>query len=91
MAWEERWIENPRPEPGEIDPAYGVFEARNERAWMLYFGGGFLGFYILLEWCGSWSVVVFGLPLLTWLTLGVSMFFFLGLLGLTAPRKSERK
>lgn len=91
MAWEERWRENPRPEPGEIDSAYGVFETRNEGGWMLYFGGGFLGFYVLLEWFGSWSVVLLGLPLLTWITLGVSIFFFLGLLGLMGPRKNEQK
>ena len=89
MEWKEEWRKAKRPHPSEIPEQYALWPAGTDRLIVVYFAAVFILTYLGLEYLGTQSVLVAGLPMLMVVTIGVSFLFVVGLL-LMAYR-SERK
>jgi hypothetical protein len=79
MAWSEKWRDQDRPEAGKIPDEYSLVSTVSDNKMIGYFIG-VIGFtYVALEGWGSQSVLIVGIPLLAWLTVGVSALIIIGL------------
>jgi len=79
MAWSEKWRDQDRPEADKIPDEYSLVSTVSDNKMIGYFIG-VIGFsYMALEVWGSQSVLIAGIPLLAWLTVGVSALIIIGL------------
>lgn len=79
MPWKEKWRSEDRPTSREIPDEYRLTANVADNRIMGYFVG-ILGFsYLALEFIGTNSDLVAGIPVLIWLTVGVSILIIVGL------------
>ncbi|WP_135304780.1 hypothetical protein [Haloarcula amylovorans] len=90
MSWREEWRLEDRPDAGEIPERYGLLSNVADNLMMGYFAGVLILAYLGLKFIGTQATLIAGIPVLIWLTVGVSVLIITGLyLSLTQADTSE--
>lgn len=90
MPWREDWRSEERPNAEAIPDEYGLTTSVTDNPVMGYFAGVLVFSYLALKFVGTKASLVAGVPVLIWLTVGVSVLIIAGLyVSLTKANASE--
>jgi hypothetical protein len=79
MPWNEKWRSEDRPASQEIPDEYRLTANAGDNRIMGYFGGVLVLSYLGLRFIGTSAGLIAGIPVLIWLTVGVSVLIIGGL------------
>ena len=79
MPWKEKWRSEDRPKPESIPKEYKLTSNAADNHLMGYFFGVLVLSYLGLRFVGTQAKLIAGIPVLIWLTVGVSVLIIAGL------------
>jgi hypothetical protein len=79
MSWREDWRSEDRPAAESIPKEYRLTSSVADNLMMGYFAGVLLLSYLALKVVGTQATLIAGVPVLIWLTVGVSVLIIAGL------------
>lgn len=79
MPWREEWRSEDRPKAESIPKEYKLTSNATDNLIMGYFAGVLVLSYLGLRFVGTQARLVAGIPVLIWLTVGISVLIIAGL------------